>query len=275
MKRDSHWFPGTDPKRRPSSWWYVGWVIYANWQSFAGAFGLFAGACLLAFSTGRRFDVDTLVWGSYALAGVGICLLVNSLVGLVLVYGSPARRYVKRLLEIGGVRSPERVADLHIGTYRISYLLRDLLPSAAIESVDIWEDGRYEIEPTLKLLRDLETVPEDNSRLRVERSRGGNVPLPDASCDAVVLGLGLHEIPSGAPREQIFAETRRILKPDGKLLFFEHTVDLQSLLVFGPGISHWVRRPEWRRIVEQAFGDHVQHLRSPEAIDLFVAARGD
>lgn len=275
MDRGVHWFPGTNPGRRPSPWWYVGWVIYANLWSFAVASGLFAGVGRLAFSIGRRFGFDALVWGSYVLAVAGTFLLINSLVGLVLVYGAPARRYVGRLLEMGGVRSPERVADLHIGTYRISYLLRDLLPSATIESVDIWEDGRYEIEPTLKLLRDLESAPADNARLHVKRTGSGNVPLSDACCDAVVLGLGLHEIPSGAPREQIFAEARRILKPDGKLLFFEHTVDLQSLLVFGPGISHWVRRPEWLRIIAQTFGDGVQHSRSPEAIDLFVAARGD
>jgi SAM-dependent methyltransferase len=179
------------------------------------------------------------------------------------------------LLELGGVRSPGRVADLHIGTYRISYLLGDLLPSATIESVDIWEDERYEIEPTLRLLRELESVPAERARLRVNRARSGKVPLPDASCDAVVLGLGLHEIPAGSPREEILSEAKRVLKPNGRLLLFEHTVDLQSLLVFGPGIAHWVRRSEWIRLMRRTFGNDVQHRRSPEAVDLFVAAPGD
>lgn len=91
----------------------------------------------------------------------------------------------------------------------------------------------------------------------------------------MVLGLGLHEIPAAPPRARLLAEAKRVLKPDGKLLLFEHTVDLQSFLVFGPGIAHWVRRPEWTRHLEQTFGGEVRHERSLQAVDLFVATRRD
>lgn len=115
----------------------MGWVVYANRWRFARVFGFFACVGLLMFVAGRVLDLALLVWGCCILAGVGMLLLANSLVGLILVYGSPSRRYMERLLEMGEVRRLERVADLHIGTYRISYLLRDLLPGATIESVDI------------------------------------------------------------------------------------------------------------------------------------------
>ena len=270
---ETYWFPKTDSRQQPSSWWYVGWVIYANRWAFIKAFSLFAGVGIILFLAGRLFDLRPLIWICYVLLGMGIFLLINSLVGLTLVYGPPARGYIKRLLEMGGVRNPKKVADLHIGTYRVSYLLEELLPAATIESVDIWDGTRYETERALELLRTLESVPTKRPRLKCHRAISGLVPLPAASCDVVVLGLGLHEIPSGDPRETIFAEAKRILKPDGKLLFFEHTVDFQSFLVFGPEIDHWVRRSEWLHLIEKVFGPPISHKRSPEAVDLFVATR--
>lgn len=269
----AYWFRGTSPERRPSSWWYVGWVIYANLWGFVKAFVLFAGAGLALFGAGWLFGIEVLAWACYLLAGVGLLLLVNSIVGLTLVYGPPARGYLGRLLKMGNVREPRVVADLHIGTYRISYLLRDLLPSAIIESVDVWDGSRHEPEPNLKLLRALEAVPSEELRLSCRCAISGRVPLPDGSCDVVVFGLGLHEIPEGEPREEIFAEARRILKPGGTLLLFEHTVDLQSFLVFGPEIDHWVRRSEWLRLIGQVFGQRAWHRRSPEAVDLFAATK--
>jgi ubiquinone/menaquinone biosynthesis C-methylase UbiE len=179
---------------------------------------------------------------------------------------------MKRLLALGGVQYPQRVADLHYGTYRISYLLADLLPTATIESVDLWDNTQYETERALVLLRALETAPTSEQRIRLHHAVGTQVSLPDASSD-VVLGLGLHEIPAGVEREAVFTEAKRILKPGGKCLFFEHTVDAQSLLVFGFEIDHWIRRHEWMQVLKTVFGSDVRHQRSPQAIDLFCATK--
>jgi SAM-dependent methyltransferase len=273
--RDTYWFPKTNPKLRPSWWWYVGWVIYANRRTFIQAFGLFSGTTILFFLAWYFSQLTPLIWACYIIVGVGVLLLINSLIGLTLVYGPPATSYMRRLLKLGDVRNPKRVADLHIGTYRISYLLADLLPSATIESVDIWDDTRYETERALVLLRALESPPRAEERIRPHQAAATHVPLANQSCDVVVLGLGLHEIPAGTEREAIFAEAKRILKPGGTCLFFEHTVDVQSLLVFGFEIDHWERRSEWLRLLQHTFGPTIQHQRSPHAIDLFSATRLD
>ncbi|HEY0606250.1 MAG TPA: class I SAM-dependent methyltransferase [Herpetosiphonaceae bacterium] len=271
----AYWFPKTQATHRPPFWWYVGWVIYANRSTFAKAFALFAGTSLALFLVGLLLQLAILIWTSYALTGIGLFLLLNSLLGLTLVYGPPARRYIGQLLKLGDVDRPQRVADLHIGTYRISYLLADLLPGATIESVDIWDNTRYETERALVLLRALEAAPTSEQRIRPRQAAGAQVPLPAASCDVVVLGLGLHEIPAGAEREAIFAEAKRLLRPGGTCLFFEHTVDLQSLLVFGFEIKHWERRAQWLRLLRQTFGPNVRHQRSAQAIDLYSATRVD
>ncbi len=274
MAEHRYFYPKSDPTRRPPPWWYVGWVIYANRATFYKGFLLFGGITLALFAGGLLLRESLLLWAALGTALLSALILANSVLGLTLVYGPPARRYVRELLHLGGVGSAERVADLHIGTYRISYILADLLPGAHIESVDIWDDERYQIERALVLLRQLELPPVTEPRVHSHRTADETVPLPDGSCDVVVLGLGLHEIPEGSSRERIMSEARRILKPGGVCLLFEHTVDFQSFLVFGPEIDHWVRREEWRRLLEETFGPPVKHRRSGHAVDLFYARPG-
>ena len=268
-------YPRSNPGRRPPGWWYVGWVIYANRSAFLKGFILVGGVTAALIVAGLLAELSILAWVGVVIGAFGLVVLANSVIGLTLVYGPPARNYIKELLRLGDVDAPVRVADLHIGTYRASYILADLLPSAQIESVDLWDEDRYETERALVLLRVLELVPTSEDRVSPGKAHDETLPLADDSCDAVVLGLGFHEIPAGASRDRVLSEAKRVLKPGGACLLFEHTVDLQSFLVFGTGIQHWVRRPEWVRLIEQTFGAPVRHRRSWQAVDLFSATGKD
>lgn len=68
-----------------------------------------------------------------------------------------------------------------------------------------------------------------------------NIPLPDKSVDTAVITFVLCTIPDWAGA---LAETRRVLKPGGKILFTEHG------LAPDEGISRWQRRvePVWKSI---------------------------
>jgi len=68
-----------------------------------------------------------------------------------------------------------------------------------------------------------------------------NIPLPDQSVDTAVITFVLCTIPDWAGA---LAETRRVLKPGGKILFTEHG------LAPDEGISKWQRRvePVWKSI---------------------------
>ena len=68
------------------------------------------------------------------------------------------------------------------------------------------------------------------------------MPLPDASFDSVLMTYSLCTIPDA---HKALAEIRRVLKPEGRLLFCEHGVAPD------PGVSKWQARinPLWRRLM--------------------------
>ncbi|MCB9525066.1 MAG: class I SAM-dependent methyltransferase [Myxococcales bacterium] len=65
------------------------------------------------------------------------------------------------------------------------------------------------------------------------------VPLPDASVDTVVMTYTLCTVPDPAV---VLAEVRRVLRPEGRLLFSEHGLDPDA------AVARWQRRlePLWR-----------------------------
>ncbi|MFN3912551.1 class I SAM-dependent methyltransferase [Hyphomonas sp.] len=82
-----------------------------------------------------------------------------------------------------------------------------------------------------------------------------NIPLPDNSVDTVVITFVLCTIPDW---QGALAETRRVLKPGGRILFSEHG------LAPDEGISKWQRRvePVWKAL---AGGCHLTR----DTVDLF------
>ena len=268
--RSRHWYP-TATTGRPHPLWYFGWAAYVNRYGYlrALAVGLPVAGGLAA--AGLALRVAPLLTAAGLLATGGAAVFAFSLLGIFRMYGPPAARYVRRLLGMGGVAGRAAVADLHIGTWRTSHLLSELLPDAMVWSVDCWDDAQLPSEANVLQLHELEPAPH-RPPFGVLATVNGAVPLPDASCDAVVVGFGIHEIPAGAPREKLFDEARRILKPGGKLLLFEHLVDLENFVIFGPGIGHWPRRRDWARLLEARFAE-VRRVRARQAVDLYVGTR--
>jgi SAM-dependent methyltransferase len=124
-----------------------------------------------------------------------------------------------------------------------------------------------------KLCRTCATWSPPKSNLQLHRRSGHfTVPLADGSCDAVCFGFGTHEIPTGGPREKLFAEAIRILKPGGKVLLFEHGWDAHNYVIFGPVIHHVTKRQDWDKFLKERF-DNVKYARSNQAVDLFAATK--
>src|SRR5258708_39405153 len=114
---------------------------------------------------GVLFRVAVAFWAAVALAEIGLLLLAYSLFGLYRMYGHPGVRYIRRLVELGGVKGRVTVADLHIGTYRHAFLLSDVLPEATIQSVDCWNVEGEPAEEAVQDVRDLELPPTGNPRI--------------------------------------------------------------------------------------------------------------
>lgn len=267
-----HWFPGTVAGERPSAWWYWGRAVYVSRRDYWRITKYFLAVGIPLGVIGVLFHFPLAFWAAVALAEIGLVLLAYSLFGLYRMYGHPGVHYMRRLVELGGVKGPVTVADLHIGTYRHAFLLSDVLPEAKIQSVDCWNVEGESPEEAVQDVRDLEVPPNSDARITASRAEQFTVPLADASCDAVCFGFGTHEIPTGGAREKLFAEAIRILKPGGKVLLFEHGWDAHNYVIFGPVIHHVTKRQDWDKFLRERFDD-LKYARSTQAIDLFAATR--
>ena len=89
-----------------------------------------------------------------------------------------------------------------------------------------------------------------------------------------MFGFGTHEIPNDGPLDKLFSEARRVLKPGGKVLMFEHGVDFHNVIIFGPVIGHVRPRYEWAEKFQANFAD-VGYARSSQAVDLFWGTKSE
>jgi SAM-dependent methyltransferase len=268
----AHWYPASVAEKRPTAWWYWGRAVYVSRRDYWKITKIFLAVGIPLGAIGVLFHIPLAFWGAVALAEIGVVLLAYSLFGLYRMYGYPGVRYIGRLVDLGGVKGNVTVADLHIGTYRHAFLLSDVLPESKIKSVDCWNVEGESPEEAVADVRDLEVPPRSNPRIETSKADHFNVPLANASCDAVCFGFGTHEIPTGGPREKLFSEAIRILKPGGKVLLFEHGWDAHNYVIFGPVIHHVTKREDWDKFLRERFDD-VKYARSTQAVDLFAGTR--
>jgi SAM-dependent methyltransferase len=267
-----HWMSAADPRRAPSPWWYFRRAVYVSRRDYWRIFKAFVATGTPIGAVGFLADLPVLFHTALFMVVAGLGLLAYSLLGLYRMYGHPAGAYFRRLLRLARAEDARVVADLHLGTYRHSFQLADLLPAATIHSIDVWNVDGAPAEAAVQDVRDLEVPPSAHPRIRPARAQAFRVPLETESCDLVVLGFGTHEIPSGAPRETLLREADRILKPGGRLAMFEHGYDLHNYMIFGPVIDHVTRKETWIRLLGEFFDD-VRSARTSHAVDLFTGAR--
>lgn len=250
----SHWYPKADANKQPSAWWYFGRAIYVSRFDYRKIFFFFLYMGIPFGVAALLFDVQLYWIIAWSLAGIGMFLLLYSLFGLYRQYGHPAANYFRRLLEKAGVNGKVELADIHIGTYRHTYQFANLLPEATIHSIDCWENDCTS-EQAISDVRALEPAPAHEARIRPHKAKNYTIDLADASCDVVVFGFGTHEIPEGEQRDRIFAEAKRILKPGGKILLFEHGIDFHNYLIFGPVIYHVTQHKQWIKLLNTLFSE--------------------
>jgi SAM-dependent methyltransferase len=249
----------TKMKRDPI--WYWLRAIWVSRRDYAKGALLIGEAVAAALLTGHRLVAK------YILGATGLGAAI-SLAGLFCMYGPPSRRYYRRLIELGGLKPASRVADLHVGTWRATWNLLEQLPGARIHSIDVWGE-RDDEEKALGDVRRLEAAPDDprvDKRMAPANSCGGQLPLPTASIDAVMLGFGWHEVPADE-RETLYREIARILAPGGRVIMYERGWTVANFLVFGPAMFHFTRRSRWRAELSR-FGA-VLSERAVGFVDLF------
>jgi len=263
------WFPKAVMGQRPSSSWYYGRAIFVSRHDYRKIFFMFLAVGIPLGLIALIFK-SKLFWGLAFFTGfLGLLLLFLSLTGLYLQYGPLAKNYIKKLLTLESLPANPVVADIHIGTYRHSYLLSEQIPGSKIVSVDCKQEPRFSEELAVREVQMLET-PRQSKNITTVYTRDFKIPLQDSSCDAVVFGFGTHEIPD-EEREKIFNEAKRILKTGGKIFLFEHGIDFVNYLIFGPVIYHVTKKEKWHLLLSEKF-IQVKQARL-FAVNLFSAGK--
>jgi arsenite methyltransferase len=165
----------------------------------------------------------------YLLVGIGnamLCTGVAFFVESFLLMGSSFYgkfRGRDRLLARLQLRGDERVLDVGCGHGLLLIGAAKLLPRGRAIGIDLWsqvDQGNNSQEATLENAR-LEGVAD---RVEVHDGDMRKLPFPDASIDAVVVNLAIHNISNREGRREAISEIARVLKPGGQvaLMDFKH-----------------------------------------------------
>src|ERR1700678_2626021 len=187
---------------------------------FGGAALFAVGYFSLAWSTPR--NIGPLIGISYSMFYCGIVLFSESLLLMGSSYYGKFRAR-DRLLDSLHLRGDETVLDVGCGHGLLLIAAAKRLPRGRSIGIDLWsqvDQGNNSREATLENAK-LEGVAD---RVEVRDGDMRKLPFPDASMDAVIANLAIHNISNREGRREAIAEIVRVLKPGGQvaLMDFKH-----------------------------------------------------
>lgn len=242
-------------------------TLLYNWPIFASI--LFFGLVMLAVSLllPRPWCWISLVFGSGALA-----LIFTILAATFMVYDWGHQHEYDRLAELGNLDQANVVIDITCGKLRGTRGLLPLFEQGHYFLLDIYDPEKM-TEGALHRARAMEPPLETNRRIYQRPGQVNSLPLPHNWADIIYCDFSLHEVRDPADRDALFAEFARVLKPDGRLLIAEHSLDLPNFIAFGPGSFSFFPADTWRQHITQAGLTIQHHERWRRLVHLWVAGR--
>lgn len=141
---------------------------------------------------------------------------------------------------------PRRAVFCHCGFDETSAALRARFPGTDWIILDHY-DPAVMTEPSIRRAR--RQFPPSADTLAVSYDHW---PVESAAAEAVFGILAVHELRSTSARTAWFAEARRCLRPNGRVVLVEHMRDWANFLAFGPGFLHFHSRANWAAAWEPA-----------------------
>lgn len=159
---------------------------------------------------------------------------------------------------------PQRWANIHAGLDESSPALKRLFPNARGEILDIFDP----LEMTEASIA--EAREHALNELAATRADLQKLPLADNEFDALFLIFAAHEIRHAEIRFKFFAELKRALKPDGRILIVEHLRDWKNFIAYGPGCFHFQSRGTWHRAAVEATLEIEREFTITPFVRIFV-----
>lgn len=201
------------------------------------------GPLLLALGIGLSHILPPALAG--AMVGTGLVAAAEAiLMTLSSLYGK--RIVVRGMIAALQLRGNEQVLDVGCGRGLLLLEAARHLPRGRATGIDLWStrDQSGNAAEATRRNAELAGVAE---RVRIDTGDMRHLPYADASFDAIVASLAIHNLPTETEREQAVREIARVLKPGGQvaLLDFRCTaLYAQVLREAGLGVQRsW---PEFR-----------------------------
>lgn len=185
-------------------------------------------------------------WGLFA----GASMVVPS---LLMVWSSKVGKLNKRqsLIASLNLKGNETVLDVGCGRGLLLNEAAKHLPQGKAIGIDLWQTmDQSGNKPEVTM----ENAQAEGVAERVEIKTGDmrELPLPDASVDAVIASLSIHNIPDKQGRAKAIQEIHRVLKPGGQIALLDFMATNEYLTTFQSigwkdvqvsGLSFWMFPP--------------------------------
>jgi arsenite methyltransferase len=177
---------------------------------------LFALGLWLAANPGARDLTVSMQGTGAAMLGSAVLMILSSRFG---------KRFVAcRLIQSLRLQGDEHVLDVGCGRGQLLIEAARHLPRGRSFGIDLWSTRDQSGNARDATLANAAAAGLAD-RVNVKTGDMRRLPFADASFDAVVSSLAIHNLPTTADREQAVREIARVLKPGGRvaLLDFRHT----------------------------------------------------
>lgn len=226
-----------------------------NWPFYAAAFGVLLIA-VLAFAYFLLIASGVIAGCVYFLIGsLGVSHWVYDVSDLY------RWKWLERALRNSRLRE---MVLCHSGFDEASAMLKQKFPDVSWRVIDHY-DPLTMTEASIRRARKL--FPPTAGTLAAKFNAW---PLEDSSVDVVFGMLAIHELRSDAERVAWFAEARRCLADDGRVVLVEHVRDLANFVAFGPGFLHFHSVAAWQKSWVSGGLKRVDDFRITPFVRVFI-----
>lgn len=208
-------------------------IVRFNWHFYALSLGGLFGLAILYNFLNQPFRLILVI----LFGGIILTNLITLAVSFY-VYDL-SNLYELDWLDDLSIAENSKIVNVNAGFDETSELLQDKFKNSRLVVFDFYDRTKH-TEISIERARKV-YPPYPNT----EQVATDNLPLANDFADCIFAVLSAHEIRNDDERKSFFAETRRVLKPDGQMIVVEHLRDTVNFLAYNIGFFHFHSRKTW------------------------------